>query len=105
MSKTLKRVSPFLTLLLSTTKDQAKALLYTLTPDQVHALQEIAQNLLHLPLSPNIKAVVKKRNLILRKLADKSIKIKQKIALIENHQRQIYHTLLLVKTQLKSLIE
>ena len=104
MSKTLKRVGTFLTLLLSTSKDQVKALLYTLTPEQASALCEIAYNLLHIPLPPQIRQTVNKRSSLLKKLGDKTIKLNKRIDLIENHQRQFIHTLLLVKKDLLTLL-
>lgn len=105
MSKNLERVSTFLRLLLNTTKDQGKALLFTLTEHQAIALCEIADNLLHLPLSSEAQKIVRKRVKLFKRLSDKKLSLKKKIISIENHQRQFLHTLSLVKIPLLKLLK
>ena len=74
MSKKINEQKAFLHLLLNTTKEQARALLYTVTPSQILVLSEIALNLLELPLPPNIESTIHKRKGVLKKLGDKTPK-------------------------------
>lgn len=105
MSKTLQKVANFLKLLLSTTKDQAKALFYTLTPVQTLALCEILFNIQKHPLTARVAKELQKRKYLIKKLTDKNTSVSRKLTLIQNHYRQIQHTLELVKKELLEILE
>ena len=103
--KILHKVGNFLKLVLNTSADQVKALFYTLTPLQTAAVCEIIFNIQKLPLTRRVVKELLKRKVLFKKLADKEISIKQKLAIIQNHYKQVQHTLLLVKRELLSLLE
>ena len=101
----LKKVSSFLKLLLSTTKDQVRALFYTLTPIQTAALVEIIYNLEHLPLPPRVTREIKKRKHLFDKLISKRTTAKKKLELIQTHYRQLQNTLNLLKREILGLLD
>lgn len=105
MSKTLQKVADFIKLLLNTTKEQCKALIYTLTPLQTAAICEILFNIHKLPLTQRVLRELKKRRILFNKLVDKSVSVRRKLALIQNHYKQILPTLQLIRTQLLTLLE
>ena len=105
MSTTLRKSRDFLKLLLSTTKDQARALFHTLTPIQTLAICEIAINIQNLPLTKKIVRELQKRKFLFKWLGDKSIKVQNKLELIQTHYRQVQSSLLLIKNQILSLLE
>ena len=81
MSKLVKYNSPFFRLLLTTSsKLQRKALIDTITKDQLRALTEITINLLQgiLSLSPVHKSKLRKHRKLIRLIGDKSISLKTK---------------------------
>ena len=100
MSKLISQEKHFLHLLLVTSKDQSRALLYTITQTQVLAISEIIYNLLQLPLTPNLKIVVEKRRKTLKYIADKSKSIRIRTSSIKKHMTQLLSTLKVVKSQL-----
>ena len=105
MSKTIKKVSDFLKLLLTTTKEQVRALFYTLTPIQTLAICEIALNIQKLPLSKKLLKELQKRKYLFKKLSDRNLTIKAKITLIQTHYRLVQTALQLVKREILSLLE
>ena len=105
MSQTLKKVSSFLQLLLSTTKQQVRALFYTLSPIQTAAICEILFNIQNLPVTQRVLQEIKKRRFLLGKLSDKNISIQRKVGLIQTHYKQVQEILLLIKAELSSLLE
>ena len=105
MSKAIKKVGEFLKLLLNTTTNQARALLYTLTPIQTLAICEIAFDLQKLPLTKKVLKELKKRKYLFKKLSDKNLSIKEKISLIQSHHRQVQATLQLVNREILSILE
>ncbi len=109
MSSTINKTKYFLLLLLDskTSKEQAKALLETVTPDQVNAITEIIHNLLlgQLPLSSKVKEILKKRRTILTKLSDKTRSVRTRGCLIINHNRLILDTLIITKSILLKVIK
>ena len=102
MSKTIKKVSDFLKLLLTTTKEQV---FYTLTPIQTLAICEIALNIQKLPLSKKLLKELQKRKYLFKKLSDRNLTIKAKITLIQTHYRLVQTALQLVKREILSLLE
>ena len=103
--KNLHKVADFLKLLLTTTKQQIRALFYTITPIQTAALCEILFNLRRLPLTGTVIKELKKRKFIYSKLVDATLSHQKKLALIQTHYRQIQNTLELVKSELLSMLE
>ena len=103
--KTLKKVADFLKLLLTTSKQQIRALFYTLTPLQTAALCEIIFNIQKLPLSARIVKEIQKRKFLFKKLSDSTISQQRKLALIQTHYRQVQSVLELVKRELLSMLE
>ena len=104
MSKTITQEKEFLHLLLNSTKEQSRALLYTITPRQVLAISEIAQNLLALPLPNTIKSVIERRRRALHKIGNKSVSLRTRSTTIKKHMTQLLNTLKLVKSQLQELL-
>ena len=102
---TIRKVSNFLHLLLTTSKEQIKGLFYTLTTLQTTALCEIIFNIQRLPLTSRVVKEFKKRKVLFNKLTDKSINLRRKLELIQTHYRQIQATLQLIKHELLSMLE
>ena len=82
MSKLLRKVSDFLKLLLETSKEQAKALFYTITPAQTSAICEILFNIQKLPLNRRVTKELQKRKHLLKKLGSTAASVRSKLALI-----------------------
>jgi hypothetical protein len=101
----LQKAGDFLKLLLNTTKQQVRALFYTLTPIQTAALCEILFNIQRLPLTTRVLKELKKRKFLLSKLTNKTLPYQKKLELIQTHYRQIQNTLELIKKELLSLLE
>ncbi len=108
MSSTLQKAKYFLLLLMDkkTSKEQARALLETATPDQVNSITEIIHNLLfgELPLNKNIKETLKKRRKSLTKISDKTKSVRSRSCLVQQHSRLVYDTVLQVKTILTKVL-
>lgn len=104
MSETVRVNEAYLTLLLNTpSKKQAVLLLSSATKEQIHALSEIALNLLHLPLGKEASKEVNKRRRLLEKLADKKLSFKRKGQLIKKHHRSMIDVLHPVREQILRL--
>ena len=104
MSKRLIKHKSFLELLLTTNKVQAKALMDTLTQEQLEALVEIFLNLMKLKVPTKTESLLRKRRRVLAKLIQKRLSITTKLRIIKQHFRQIYDTLLSVKGKLLQLL-
>lgn len=104
MSKLVKQHREFLQLLLNTSKDQAAALLDTVTPEQVHLLSEIAFNLLQLPLSKKGQTLINKKKTLFEFLASKKQTKEQKRKRIRKHYKYILTTLWALKQHLILLL-
>ena len=100
MSKHLEKNKNFLRLVLNTSKDQATALLHTITPGQVLLLSKIALNLSHLPLSKKAERLLEKNKKLFSNLQDKNISTSQKRDLIRKHYKHLLLTLWAVRQQL-----
>ena len=103
-SKRLTAVADYLRLLLTTSAEQARSLLLSITTIQVQALSEIAHNLLRSTLPSKFKKTVAKYKTLLQKLGKKSGSIKIKIKLVKKHLRQVLNVLLSMKDSLMKLI-
>ena len=104
MSKRILKHKEFLHLLLNSTKDQARALLYTITPEQVSAISEIVLNLLELPLPNTVKTILQRRRKVFKKISDKMLSVRTRTSLIKKHMTLMLSTLHLVKSQLQEVI-
>jgi hypothetical protein len=82
----------FLHLIKSTTTAQRKALLSTITKQQLKALSQIAYNILRfkIRLTPSEKAQLKRQRRIIHLLGNRSIGFKQKREAIQHKPRVIY---------------
>ena len=105
MSKRLVNNKCFITLLLNTTGEQSKALLYTITEDQVFVISEIFHNLNTLPLPTKTKNALRKRKLFVHKLDSHKLSWKTKRRFIEINYKFVLEIFLGIKTQLKSLLK
>ena len=105
MSRNIRKVSNFLKLLLHTTKEQAKALFYTLTPVQTLVICEIVFNIQHLSIARKAVSEIQKRSSLFNKLGDKTLSTRNKLALIQTHYKQVQSILQLIKSDVISLLE
>ena len=104
MSKVLKQNKQFLSLLLTTSRDQAAALIDTVTPEQVSAIAEIIHNLLNLPLGKKPKYYINKWEKLFEKIAQKRLSKDAKARLIRKNYKIILPLLWSVKLQLEQLL-
>ena len=90
-SKLLKEHPNYLRLLLTTpNKTQAVALLDTATEGQLDLLSEIAHNLLALTLPPSLaKRITEGKQMLLKKIADKSQSKRRRLATVSKHCKQL----------------
>lgn len=105
MSKLISDEKEFLYLLLTTTKEQKRALLYTITKRQVQAISEVAHNLLNLPLKQSVGVIIERRRKTLQKIGNKKFSVRTRSSLIKKHMTQLLDTFQLVKSQLEQVIE
>jgi hypothetical protein len=103
MSDRLRRNKHFILLLIHCRAEQSKALLYTLSKDQVRTLSEIAYNLHTLPTTPRIKAVLTKYKTLLGKLRNHTNWSSVK-KVIENNPKRVLDILHAVESDLKKLL-
>lgn len=103
MSKNLVNNKHFLALLLSTSKEQALALLYTLTRQQLVLLSEIAFNVLDLPLPNKAQHYVTKKKKLFERIASSKTSTAAKRSAIEKHANYILQVLLALKQQLSEV--
>lgn len=80
MSQRIKKNKTYLQLLIGTHKAQQKALLSTISLEQLKAISEIALNILHgtLPLTASLKKVLTRHRNIIRLLGGKKTSQKKK---------------------------
>ena len=101
MSVFLESNKPFLTFLLSATKNQALALLGDLTINQTKVIKETLANLLHLPL-PNkeSKRILRQKNRLLRRLSTTTYSARKNQQLFKRHRKLIFRFIHSVKKKL-----
>lgn len=104
MSKHVNQNKEFLRLLLTTSRDQAAALVDTITPAQVLLLSEIAFNALQLPLSKKTRSLVDKKKKLFEDIASKTKSKEQKTRLIRKNYKPLLTTLWALKPQLMLLL-
>ena len=105
MSKRLLKEKPFLELLLTTDKSQAKALMETITLNQVEVIVEILTNLQRLNVPQKTRALLQKRKRVLTSLTNTRTKLSTKLRIIRRHFRQVIDTLHSVKRRLLELLK
>ena len=103
MSRNITNNKHFLELLLSTSKQQALALLYTATNQQILLLSEIAHNILQLPLPKKAEHYVTKRKKLFEALANTKRNLALKRSSIDKNADYILQVLLALKQQLSAL--
>ena len=85
MSQLIRKHFDYIRLLITTaSRTQRKALLKTITNDQLKAVVEIVVNLLNkvIPISPRDKSKLKSNRRFIRQIADRAITLKKKKDLI-----------------------
>ena len=108
MSRLIKKHWSYLQLLMNTTsKQQRKQLLDTITNDQLRALTEVIVNLLQsiLPITPSHKPKLKRHRNIIRRLGDTTISSKKKKELLCKQGAVIANLLKSVEPALKDYIQ
>ena len=103
MSKHFSKNREFLHLILHSTKDQAVALIDTITPDQALLLSEIAHNVLQLPLPKKAQHLVNTKRKLFIKIADKKTTKDTKKRIIRKHFKHLLLTLWAIRPQLDQL--
>lgn len=103
MSRNVINNKHFLALILSTTKEQALALLNTITKDQILLLSEIAKNILELPLPTKARHYVSKKKRLIERIANKTLSHSKKVTLLKKNAKYILQLLLAIKLQLIEL--
>ena len=104
MSANINQHSDFLRLFLNTEPYQQKALLFSITPEQLDVLSEIFHNLLTLPLTQEESRFVKRREEVISKLANISKSVRSRRQAVNKHTRQILTVLGLFKDKILSVI-
>ena len=104
MSKQLDTNKNFIKLLLNTTKDQASALLDTITKEQIRLISEISLNVLNLDLPKKATQLVQRKKKLFEKLSKKQTPPKTKQSLIRKNYKHIILTLWSLKPQLEQLL-
>lgn len=105
MSENLTKVSIFLRYILQASKVQAKYLLKNLTPDETKALCEIAYNLPSIKLTPQQSKLYKQNSFLIKKLAQKRLKLTTKATFIGKRYLSFYKLLLSLKDIILTLLE
>ena len=95
----------FFNLVLNTSPQQARALLDIITPSQVKALQEIAENLREVPLTDDILEFIEKRKILLITLSSKKTSIKQATLLLRKNKHQVISILQQIREPLKLMLQ
>ena len=78
--------------------------MYTLTPTQAEALVEILTNLTQIDVPKETKVLLNRRQRLLKKLTDQKTTLSAKTRILQKHYRQVYDTLLSVKSKLTALL-
>lgn len=108
MSRLVKKHWSYLQLLMNTSsKQQRKVLLDTITNDQLRALTQVVVNLLGsiLPITPSQKQKLKKHKNIIRRIGDTKLGSKKKKELLCRQSALIAQLLKSVEPALRDLIK
>lgn len=92
MGDLIRQQRHFLQLFVQTTPAQRKALLQTITRDQVKSLSQIAHNIIvgTVPLTPSDKDQLKHNRRLVHLLGDKKLGYKHKQRLVRNKQGLVF---------------
>jgi hypothetical protein len=107
MVELIRQQRHFLQLLLQTTSAQRKALLHTITKQQLRALCQIAYNILKfkIPLTPSERTRLKRQRRFVYLLSNRKIGYQQKKVAIRDKQRLIYMLVKTASTYLESVLQ
>ena len=103
MTKNIVNNKNFLELILTTSKEQALALLHTATKEQQLLISEIAHNIFDLPLPKKAKYYVTKKRKLFERIASKKLSRTKKNSLIQKNAKYILLLLWALKPQLSEL--
>ena len=106
MVELIKQQRHFLYLIKDTIAAQRKALLSTITRQQLKALSQIAYNILRfkIRLSPLEKAQLKRQRRVIHLLGNRAIGFKQKREIIKHKPRVIYTLVKIAFTYLEPIL-
>jgi len=104
MSKEVVKHKHFLELLLNTHDYQARALLDTVSNDQVDVISEIAFNLNDIKHSDSVQQGMRFQKHLLKKLANRNVSNNKKKIIIRHNRKQLLKVLKLFRRDLLSLI-
>ncbi len=102
----IRRERHFLSLLTKTTQKQRRALLNTITRDQLKAISEIVHNInkSNIILSEDQKRKLRKKRRLIYVLGQKRLGYDRKSALVKSHPRLILTLLQIATAHLESVI-
>ena len=106
MVEQIRQQRHFLRLILQTTSAQRKALLQTITKQQLRVLSQIAYNILKfkIRLTPLEKSRLKRQRRLVYLLANRKVGYQQKKAAIRDKQRLIYTLVKIASVYLESVL-
>lgn len=104
MSKHIGENRDFLSLILSSTPEQKRLLLNSITPSQTALINEIFYNLLHIEHSIEDRKYLRNKISLIKKLADSKRTIKYRQSLIRKHRLTIIKIVDHFANQLKQLL-
>ena len=107
MTEHIKEQRHFLQLLIQTTPAQRKALLQTITKQQLRVLSEITLNILKfkIKLTTSQKSYLKRHKRVLYLLGNRKTGYQQKREAIQNKQRLVYTLVKIASAYLQSEIQ
>lgn len=102
MNNLVKKQSCYIKLLLTTTNQQQKAMIQSITPSQMKAVVQIVYNVLHGNpyISEKDKKKLKKRKLVIRRFIAKRLSFKSRIKLFLKYFSYISLLLRVIETEL-----
>lgn len=105
MSALLQKYVPFIIVVTSGDNKQTRAILSTVTDNQIRVLSEIAANTLHanIPLSAKSLKLLKKHKKLIKSLASTTLALKTKKRLIVKHWKGLLVLLNIVRPFVETL--
>ena len=106
MGELIRQQHHFLQLLIQTTSSQRKAILHTITRQQLRALSEIAYNILKfkIPLTASQKTSLKRQRRAIYLLANRTLGFQQKKEGVQGKQKLVYTLVKIATVYLKSVL-
>lgn len=107
MTDLIRRQRNFLGLLVHTTPPQRKALLRTITREQIKSLSQIAYNILRftIDITPSEKAKLKRQRTFIYLLGSKTVGYQQKKEAIENNTGTVHSLVKIASVYLSSVLQ